>query len=114
MEKLPGGFGAVHDSVHGVSGLWRADLNGKMMTMGYATDFSRGGLSKILQTFRSNILQKANSHKAAVFIRENINEAELYVIEVTRGAGNELIIRDICRELRKRYGLKIGKLGISK
>jgi hypothetical protein len=112
-ERMEGGFAVPHPALHDIIGLYRTDLDGEPMTMGYATDFNGGGLWKRLQTIRSSVRQTGNNHLSADFISANIHDLTLWVIKVDMGAGSELITRKLCGKLRKLYGLKRGVIGTS-
>lgn len=110
-EQVEGGFNVPHHDLHGIVGLYRADLNGIPQFMGSATDFNRGGLYKRLQTLQSPLIQSGNDYKSGQFIRQNIDRLTLRVIRVGTGAGLELITSEICRRMRKKLGLKRGLIG---
>jgi hypothetical protein len=112
-EELEGGFSTVHSSVLNVIGIFRADLDGEPKVLGSATDFDRGGLYKRLQTLGSDIVQTGNNHVSGAYIRANKNALRLYVIKVDTGAGSDLITKEICNLMRKRYGIKKGTIGKS-
>ena len=109
--EMEGGFGVAHNSLHYQIGLFRADLKSEPKVMGSATDFDGGGLFKRLQTFRSPIRQTGNNHKAANYIKDNMNDLTLWVITMGKGAGSDRIAKELCKIMRKRYGLKRGVIG---
>ncbi|MHA6723805.1 hypothetical protein [Sphingomonas sp. RS2018] len=107
-EEMEGGFSVEHASLDGVVGLYRARRGNQTKIIGSGTDFDNGGLSKRLQTLRSDIVQSGNNHVAGNYIRENASVLKLDVIKVGTGAGIELVTRKLVQAMRKKYGLRRG------
>ena len=107
-ETLAGGFAQEHPSLHGVVGLYRADLNGRAKVIGSGTDIEGAALAKRLQTLRSETIQTGNDYSAATYIRDNMDRLTLKVIRVGTGAGLDKITSKLAGRMRRLHGLRRG------
>lgn len=78
-QRVEGGFSVTHKELHGSAGLFRAILNGEVMYIGCSAAPYGGRLYQRLRNFLGEP-QTANSHYAALKIREHIDCLDLEVL----------------------------------